>query len=108
MTTTILVPSHVPAIAEMTATAEAASVTAAFRSTAASMSDVSEWMTAHGAPADWTGDASEAATHAKTLMAVTSALRRLCGRGLSGLSRPRPGGTAWGACAPGPIPTTWC
>ena len=33
------------------------------------MSDVSEWMTAHGAPADWTGDASEAADHAMTRVA---------------------------------------
>jgi pimeloyl-ACP methyl ester carboxylesterase len=67
--TTIVVPGHVPAIAELEATAEAASVTTAFRSTATTMSDVSEWMTAHGAPADWTGDASEAADHAMTQVA---------------------------------------
>ena len=30
------------------------------------MSDVAEWMTAHGAPDDWTGDAAEAADHAMT------------------------------------------
>lgn len=64
--TTIVVPGHVPAIAELEATAEAASVTTALRSTATTMSDVSEWMTAHGEPADWTGDASEAADHAMT------------------------------------------
>ncbi|HXH77505.1 alpha/beta hydrolase [Nocardioides sp.] len=69
MTTTILVPAHVPAIPEMTATAQAASVTTALRSTATTMSDVSEWMTAHGAPADWTGDASLAADHAMTRVA---------------------------------------
>jgi len=67
--TTIVVPAHVPAIAELEATAEAASVTTALRSTATTMSDVSEWMTAHGAPADWTGDASEAADHAMTRVA---------------------------------------
>lgn len=67
--TTIVVPGHVPAIAELEATAEAASVTTALRSTATSMSDVSEWMTAHGAPADWTGDASEVADHAMTQVA---------------------------------------
>lgn len=67
--TTIVVPGHVPAIAELEATAEAASVTTALRSTATTMSDVSEWMTAHGAPADWTGDASEAADHAMTKVA---------------------------------------
>jgi pimeloyl-ACP methyl ester carboxylesterase len=67
--TTIVVPGHVPAIAELEATAEAASVTTALRSTATTMSDVSEWMTAHGAPADWTGNASEAADHAMTQVA---------------------------------------
>lgn len=67
--TTILVPGHVPAIAPLTATAAAVSVTTALRSTATTMSDVSEWMTANGAPADWTGDASEAADHAMTQVA---------------------------------------
>ncbi len=67
--TTILVPAHVPAITELEASADAASVTTAFRSTATTMSDVSEWMTDHGAPADWTGDASEAADHAMTHVA---------------------------------------
>jgi pimeloyl-ACP methyl ester carboxylesterase len=68
--TTIVVPAHVPAIAELEATAEAASVTTALRSTATTMSDVSEWMTAHGAPPDWTGDAAEAADHAMTRIAT--------------------------------------
>jgi pimeloyl-ACP methyl ester carboxylesterase len=76
VTTTILVPAHVPAIPEMTATAEAADVTTALRSTATAMSDVSEWMTAHGPPADWTGDASQAADHAMTQVAkATNAAR---------------------------------
>lgn len=67
--TVIMVPAHVAAIPELEASSTATSVTSSLRSTATSMSDVSEWMTAHGAPADWTGDASEAADHAMTRMA---------------------------------------
>lgn len=67
--TTIVVPAHVPAVAELDASSDAASVTTAFRSTATTMSDVSEWMAARGAPADWTGDAAEAADHAMTEVA---------------------------------------
>jgi pimeloyl-ACP methyl ester carboxylesterase len=67
--TTILVPGHVPAVADLEASVEAASVTSALRSAATTMSDVSEWMTAHGAPADWAGDAAEAADHAMTQVA---------------------------------------
>ena len=69
MITTILVPAHVPTLPAMDASARAVSVTTAFRSTATTMSDVSEWMSAHGAPADWTGDASAAASHAMTQVA---------------------------------------
>ena len=64
--TTIIVPAHVAAIAELEATAAASSVTTGLRSTGTTMSDVAEWMTAHGAPDDWTGDAAEAAEHAMT------------------------------------------
>ena len=64
--TTIMVPAHVAAIAEMDATAAASTVTTGLRSTGTTMSDVAEWMTAHGAPDDWTGDAAEAADHAMT------------------------------------------
>ncbi|WP_310529887.1 alpha/beta hydrolase [Nocardioides sp.] len=69
MTTTIAVPGHVAAIAPLTATARAASVTTALRSVATTLSDISEWMSANGAPADWTGDASTAADHAMTQVA---------------------------------------
>lgn len=69
MTTTIAVPAHVAAVAAMEATAQAASVTTALRAAATTLSDVSQWMTAHGAPADWSGDASEAADHAMTQVA---------------------------------------
>ncbi|UUZ58638.1 hypothetical protein [Nocardioides sp. B-3] len=67
--TTIMLPAHVSAVDELDATADASTVTTALRSTATTLSDVSEWMTAHGAPADWTGDASEAAAHAMTRVA---------------------------------------
>lgn len=64
--TTIMVPAHVATIAEMDATSAASSVSTGLRSTATTMSDVAEWMAAHGAPDDWTGDAAEAADHAMT------------------------------------------
>lgn len=64
--TTIMVPAHVAPIAEMDATSAASAVTTGLRSTGTTMSDVAEWMTAHGAPDDWTGDAAEAADHAMT------------------------------------------
>lgn len=64
--TTIMLPAHVGAIAEMDATPAASAVTTGLRSAATTMSDVAEWMTAHGAPDDWTGDAAEAADHAMT------------------------------------------
>jgi pimeloyl-ACP methyl ester carboxylesterase len=64
--TTIMVPAHVASIAEMEATAAASAVTTGLRSTGTTMSDVADWMTAHGAPDDWTGDAAEAADHAMT------------------------------------------
>lgn len=64
--TTIMVPAHVAAITEMDATAAASAVTTGLRSTGTTMSDVAEWMAAHGAPDDWTGDAAEAADHAMT------------------------------------------
>lgn len=64
--TTIMVPAHLGVIAEMDATSAASAVTTGLRSTATAVSDVAEWMTAHGAPDDWTGDAAEAADHAMT------------------------------------------
>ena len=70
--TVITVPGHVPTVAELEASPQATSVTSAFRSAATTMSDVSEWMTAHGAPADWTGRASESAQHAMTQVATAT------------------------------------
>lgn len=68
--TTIAVPARIEAIDELEATAAASSVTTAFRGSAAGVSDVSSWARAHGAPAGWTGDAADAATHAMTGFAV--------------------------------------
>ena len=90
--TTINVPAHVAAIAEMDATAAASAVTTGLRSTGTTMSDVAEWITAHGAPDDWTGDAAEAADHAMTGYAGTPPRRprRSPGRRrLRPLRRPR-------------------
>ncbi len=66
--TTIMVPAYIETIPELEADAAAISVTTALRATATSMSDVSEQMSADGAPADWTGDAAEAADHAMTAL----------------------------------------
>ena len=67
--TTITVPARIDAIDELEATAAASSVTAAFRGSATGASDVTSWTRAHGAPAGWTGDAADAATHAMTAFA---------------------------------------
>jgi pimeloyl-ACP methyl ester carboxylesterase len=80
--TTITVPAHVAGIPEMDATAAAASVTTGLRSTGTALSDVAEWMAAHGAPDGWTGEAAEAAEHAMTgyardTSAATTALTRV-------------------------------
>lgn len=70
--TTVTVPANIGVIHELDVTADAAAVTTGLRSVATTMSDVSEWMTAHGAPADWTGEASEAASHAMTHVASST------------------------------------
>lgn len=70
--TVISLPGQVPVVDQLEATAAASNVTSSLRSAATSMSDVSEWMTAHGAPADWAGDASVAADHAMTQVATST------------------------------------
>jgi pimeloyl-ACP methyl ester carboxylesterase len=66
MTTTIVLPAHAPAVAELEATAAASVVTTGLRAAGTATSDVSEATSARGAPADWSGDAAEAASHAMT------------------------------------------
>ena len=60
--TTIEIPPHVP-LPEDEPQVEPLTVRINddIRSAAAAISDVSEWSSAHGAPADWSGDAAEAA-----------------------------------------------
>lgn len=67
--TVIMVPSHIAPLDELEASAQASNITSALRSAATTMSDVSEWMTAHGAPADWSGASAQAAEHAMTRVA---------------------------------------
>lgn len=79
--TQINVPAKIAEIPELEAKATASSITTALRAAATVLSDVTTWTAAHGAPADWTGDASEAADHAITAFgkdadAVTAALEK--------------------------------
>ena len=79
--TAIDVPARIGEIPELEAEASASSVTTALRGCATAVSDVASWSTGHGAPADWSGEASEAADHAMTVFgrdadAVTAALER--------------------------------
>ncbi|WP_426246716.1 alpha/beta hydrolase [Nocardioides sp. LHG3406-4] len=82
--TQIDVPAKIAQIAELEAKAGASSITTALRASATALSDVATWTTSHGAPADWTGDAAEAADHAMTAFgkdadAVTAALEKATG-----------------------------
>lgn len=70
--TVIMVPAHIAPLDELEASPRASSITSALRSAATTLSDVSEWMTAHGAPDGWTGQSSEAADHAMTRIATAT------------------------------------
>ncbi len=79
--TRIDVPAKIAEIPELEAKATASSITTAFRAAATALSDVTSWTASNGAPADWAGDASEAADHAITSFgkdsdAVTAALEK--------------------------------
>ncbi len=79
--TQINVPAKIAEIQELEAKATASTVTTALRGSATAVSDVATWTTSHGAPADWSGDAAEAADHAMTSFgraadAVTAALEK--------------------------------
>ncbi|MBA3781765.1 MAG: hypothetical protein H0X12_07930 [Nocardioides sp.] len=79
--TQINVPAKIAEIQELEAKATASTVTTALRGSATAVSDVATWTSSHGAPADWTGDAAEAADHAITSFgkdadAVTAALEK--------------------------------
>jgi hypothetical protein len=79
--TTIAVPAWLPAEPELEVTEASGAVLTDVRAAATAVSDVAEWARANGAPADFSGDAAEAAGHAVTRFAtdtdaVAAALER--------------------------------
>ena len=68
--TTIVVPAWLPAEPELQVTEASGAVLTDVRAAAAAVSDVAGWARAHGAPADFSGDAAEAADHAVTRFAA--------------------------------------
>ena len=79
--TTIAVPAWLPQEPELQVQESAAAVLTDVRAAASAVSDVSEWARSNGAPADFSGDAAEAADHAVTRFAgdtdaVSAALER--------------------------------
>ena len=64
--TTILVPAPIAAWPEPDVRPSASAVATDLRAAAIATSDVTSWMSAHGAPAGWTGNAADAAGHAMT------------------------------------------
>ena len=67
--TTIHVPAPIAAWPEPDVRPSASAVATDLRAAAIAASDVTSWMSAHGVPAGWTGNASEAAGHAMTRLA---------------------------------------
>lgn len=67
--TTIVLPAKVAAIDELEASAAASQVTDSLRAAGTALSDVSTATAERGAPADWSGDAAEAAGHRMTRFA---------------------------------------
>ena len=68
--TTIAVPAWLPAEPELKVTEASGAVLTDVRAAATAVSDVAEWARANGAPADFSGDAAEAADHAVTRFAT--------------------------------------
>jgi hypothetical protein len=68
--TTIAVPAWLPREPELKVTEASGAVLTDVRAAATAVSDVAEWARANGAPADFSGDAAEAADHAVTRFAA--------------------------------------
>ncbi len=68
--TTIAVPAWLPAEPELTVTEASGAILTDVRAAATAVSDVAEWARANGAPADFSGDAAEAADNAVTRFAT--------------------------------------
>ncbi len=66
--TTIQVPAPIPAWPEPDVRPSAAAVATDLRASAIATSDVTSWMSAHGAPTGWSGNAADAAGHAMTTL----------------------------------------
>ncbi len=63
---TVVIPDQVTLLEEMEVDQGAKAVTDQLRATGTKTADVTSWTADNGAPADWTGDASEASSHAMT------------------------------------------
>ncbi|MCF6379189.1 alpha/beta hydrolase [Nocardioides KLBMP 9356] len=79
--TTIAVPAWLPAEPELKVTEASSAILTDVRAAATAVSDVADWARANGAPADFSGDAAEAARSAVTTFAadtdaVSAALER--------------------------------
>ena len=68
--TTIAVPAWLPTEPELKVTEASGAILTDVRAAATAVSDVAEWARANGAPADFSGDAAEAADHAVTRFAT--------------------------------------
>jgi hypothetical protein len=66
--TTIHVPAPIAAWPEPDVRPSASAVATDLRAAATATSDVTSWMSAHGVPAGWTGNAADAAGHAMTAL----------------------------------------
>ena len=67
--TTIAVPAWLPREPELKVTEASSAVLTDVRAAATAVSDVADWARANGAPADFSGDAADAADHAVTRFA---------------------------------------
>lgn len=67
--TTIAVPAWLPVEPELQVTEASGAILTDVRAAATAVSDVADWARANGAPADFSGDAAEAADHAVTRFA---------------------------------------
>lgn len=80
--TTIAVPIWLPPEPEPQVQEDASAVLTDVRAAATAVSDVAQWARANGAPADFSGNAAEAAGHAVTVFAEdTDAVSAALGRG---------------------------
>lgn len=66
--TTIVVPAPIAAWPEPDVRPSASAVATDLRAAAIATSDVTSWMSSHGVPAGWTGNAADAAGHAMTAL----------------------------------------